>query len=263
MLPIEVAGYRLEAHEVENARYRAPIWFIHGLWTGAWCWRPFGSFLAHRGWEALALDLRGRPESRPAATGRIKIADYVEDVVAVAQARGGSAPILIGHDLGALVALVAAERIACRAVVALAPPFATAVLEPFREALAARRGLLRSRVPPPAIDAGEALERERLIDDSPRVARALVEGADVPARAAVPVLVVAGTDDPWLDPRALAAEAERRGFAFLERPARHWQLGGKGFERQADLIHRWLVRELGGELLQLTGFEDLDEESGD
>src|SRR5262245_29767914 len=140
MLPIEVAGYRVEAHEVENARYTAPIWLVHGLWTGAWCWRAFGSLLAHRGWESLAVDLRGRAESRPANLGRVSVRDYVDDVTTVLGERGGAAPILVGHDLGALVCLAAAERVPCRAIVALAPPFQAALRPAFRAALSARRG---------------------------------------------------------------------------------------------------------------------------
>ena len=259
MLPIELAGYRVEAHEVENARYTAPIWLVHGLWTGAWCWRPFGSFLAHRGWETLALDLRGRSESRPASLARVSLADYVDDVTSVLLARGGPAPILVGHGAGALVCLAAAERTACRAVVAMAPPFASALRPEFRTALAARRGFFRRLVPPPRVTDEEALERERLIADSPLVARALLAG-ESPVAANRRVLIVAGDDDPFLDSTVLAAEAARVGFAFVLRSARHWQLAGKGFERQVDLVHRWLVRELGGELLKLTGFEDLDEE---
>ena len=260
MLPIRVGSYRAEAHETENARYAAPLVFVHGLWVGGWCWRSFAGFLAHRGWEAIAPDLRGRPESRPASLRKTTLADYVEDVISIVEARGGITPILVGHGVGGLVALQAARRISCRAVVALAPPLPGAVRPALREILGRRAGWLDRRVPPPA-------DIERLgpvVTDSPRVATALVGGDVEIGPISIPVRVVGGERDDWVDPDALAAEAERRGWSHARRAAGHWDLSGRGFERQVDPIHRWLVRELGGELLRLSGFEDLEEdEEGD
>jgi pimeloyl-ACP methyl ester carboxylesterase len=248
MLPIRVGPYRAEAHQTENARYAAPLVFVHGLWVGGWCWRSFAGFLAHRGWEAIAPDLRGRPDSRPAALRKTTLADYVEDVVSIVEARGGITPILVGHAVGGLVALEAARRISCRAVVALAPPLPGAIRPALREILGRRAGWLDRRVPPPAEIEGLG----PVVTDSPRVATALVGGDFEVGPLSVPVRVV-----------AFAAEAERRGWSHARRAAGHWDLSGRGFERQVDPIHRWLVRELGGELLRLSGFEDLEEDEDD
>lgn len=260
MLPIRIGPYRAEAHETENARYGSPLFFVHGLWTGAWIWQPIAGYLAHRGWEAIALDLRGRPQSRSAALKSVGLADYVEDLVAMVHERGGAAPILVGHGVGGLVALLAAARVDCRALIALAPPLRGAVRPELAEALRRRIGWFDRRLPPPEIGADEGIDPERLIADSPRVAKAVLEGVSIQRCGGSRVLLVGGERDRLVDSDALASEASRQGWGFARRPAPHWGLAGRGYERQADIIHRWLVRELGDGLLRLTGFEDLDED---
>jgi pimeloyl-ACP methyl ester carboxylesterase len=81
-----------------------PLLFVHGAWHAAWCWdEHFLDFFADNGYRALALSLRGHggsPASKPLRT--ISIADYVEDVVAVAE-RLPTPPVVIGHSMGGFV----------------------------------------------------------------------------------------------------------------------------------------------------------------
>jgi len=81
-----------------------PLLFIHGAFTGAWCWEEhFLPFFAEAGYAAYAVSLSGHGHSR----GRdyldsLSIADYVADVVEAA-AGLPAPPVLIGHSMGGFV----------------------------------------------------------------------------------------------------------------------------------------------------------------
>ena len=86
------------------ASRNTPLLFVHGAFTGAWCWdEHFLSFFAEAGYAAHALSLSGHGRSR----GRehldsLSIADYVDDVLEVV-AGLPAPPVLIGHSMGGFV----------------------------------------------------------------------------------------------------------------------------------------------------------------
>lgn len=261
MFEIRIGPYRAEAYSPENARYTSRVLLVHGLWTGAWCWQHFGSFLAHRGWEVIAPDLRGRLGSRQARLEDVTFEDYVTDLIELISFETDAPPVVIGHDLGGMIAVAASLRVPCRAVVALSPPFPSAHTPAYGKMLRHSVGWLRRAVgQPPASLAEPELDSSRLQPDSGRVIRGLLRGEPAIERCGAPILVVAGERDPYLDTARLEAQARTLGSAFATRDAGHWGLHGSGFERHVDLVHRWLVREIGSPLLKLTGFEDLDDE---
>ncbi len=47
-------GVTVDVVRAESSRFRHPLLMLHGLWTGAWIWRDFAAYLAHRGWDAFA-----------------------------------------------------------------------------------------------------------------------------------------------------------------------------------------------------------------
>ena len=65
--------------------HETPLLFIHGAYTGAWCWDEY--FLAHfasLGYTSYAVSLSGHGKSRGRAyLDSFSIADYVEDVAEV------------------------------------------------------------------------------------------------------------------------------------------------------------------------------------
>jgi pimeloyl-ACP methyl ester carboxylesterase len=259
MLEVRIGDFHGESHPPENARYNARLVLVHGLWTAAWLWRHFASFLAHRGWEVVAADLRGRPQSRPARIARVTFSDYFADLTDILSTDEPPA-VVIGHDVGGLLALEAAANLPVRAAVALAPPLPGSLTEEFRRVLRRGGGVLRRALPPPdALTPDAAIDAAHLRPDSRRVARALLAGELSPARPVVPAAIVAGLRDAWIDAGALEEWAGRIGAAFLTRDAAHYGLAMRGFERQVDAIHRWLVSVLGADLLKLTGSEDLEE----
>ncbi|HYN31690.1 MAG TPA: alpha/beta hydrolase [Ilumatobacteraceae bacterium] len=79
----------------------------HGITSNAWAWDPVAHQLAGAV-ELVALDLRGRGRSF-GAPGPFGIRQHADDVAAVIAQLGAPTPI-VGHSMGAFVALMAAER---------------------------------------------------------------------------------------------------------------------------------------------------------
>jgi len=84
------------------------IVFIHGVLNDHSVWILQSRYLAHHGWNVLAVDLPGhcRSGGEPPATVEAA-ADFV---VALLDAAGLAQAVLVGHSFGALVALEAAAR---------------------------------------------------------------------------------------------------------------------------------------------------------
>jgi pimeloyl-ACP methyl ester carboxylesterase len=96
MLEVIEKGSVSELHPV-------PLLFVHGAWHAAWCWdEHFLGFFADKGYRALAVSLRGHGSSPAAKLRACSIADYVEDVSAVADGLP-KGPVVIGHSLGGFV----------------------------------------------------------------------------------------------------------------------------------------------------------------
>jgi non-heme chloroperoxidase len=115
----------LLSYEPRGRRAAAPLLFVHGAFTAAWCWAEhFLPFFAERGFAAHALSLRGHGTS----AGRQQldwhsINDYVDDV-AETVGRLGASPVLVGHSMGGLVVQKYLERASVPAAVLMAsvPP---------------------------------------------------------------------------------------------------------------------------------------------
>jgi pimeloyl-ACP methyl ester carboxylesterase len=246
MLPAEI-------QHAEGARYRATLVLVPALWAGPASWRAFATYLGHRGWESHLVDVR-RVEGFDARAAAV--ADYA--------ARLASPAVLLGHDVGAAVALSAAGRVRVAALVLVAPVLPGTA--------AARRGALAPRdvfrvalgrpVPPPegppaALRLGELPAAVRaqvaatFAAEPGAVVRAVVRRRAALLPVGAPTLVVGGARDPLLssgDAAALAAAlgAEQR---TLE-DAAHWPLAGAGWAEAVGAVHRWIVGALGEPLLE-------------
>ncbi|OUD12274.1 alpha/beta hydrolase [Thioflexithrix psekupsensis] len=85
-----------------NKKNNPPLLFIHGAFSGAWCWEEyFLPYCAAQGYPAYAVSLRGHGRSE-GTLWSASLADYVEDVVSTI-AQLGQLPVLIGHSMGGMV----------------------------------------------------------------------------------------------------------------------------------------------------------------
>ncbi|GGJ03607.1 alpha/beta hydrolase [Neoroseomonas lacus] len=194
---------------------------IPGGYHGAWCFAAWMAIFTEAGIAAAALETRGKGSLATAAEPATGIEDYATDAVAAAMALGGPV-VLLGHSLGALIAMRAAmrlPRVAGLLLVAPSPPGNMpgvaavptvpegALIPPPAEALAVTRFLGGER------PAGLAGYLAALSPESPRALndryalRVLVD----PARfATIPSLVVeAGRDDAERHPAGQDAAISR------------------------------------------------------
>jgi 2-(acetamidomethylene)succinate hydrolase len=86
-----------------------PVLFLHGLSGVAEVWGPTIDALQRESIHAFAMDQRGHGHSPKPASG-YAIGDYVRDAMAVVEGLGIAPVRLVGHSMGARVALVLAAR---------------------------------------------------------------------------------------------------------------------------------------------------------
>ncbi|HEY5630408.1 MAG TPA: alpha/beta fold hydrolase [Candidatus Limnocylindrales bacterium] len=102
-------GVYIESWLPERRSRRKPLLFIHGELAGSWAWERYLGYFAGRGWEGHALNLRNHFWSQVAEPEELSFESYVEDVGA-AMERVGSNVVVVGHGMGGLLAMKAAER---------------------------------------------------------------------------------------------------------------------------------------------------------
>jgi pimeloyl-ACP methyl ester carboxylesterase len=257
-------GDLLVDHAVPSGRRRpAALLFVHGMWSGSWLFARALELAAQAGWEAWALNLRGHYGSRPVADlGRVRLADYAQDVTDVLEKIGPS--IVAGYSMGGLVAQMVASRpevraavfmvsAAPRGIVTLRWPvirrmarYAGAILSsrPFRLDDADAVALLLNRVSP----GQRAALLARFVDESGRVARELafrppaVEAARVRGRT----LVVAASEDLITPPAVERRIARKYGSDYLEAQGHgHLWIVEEGGDATLEQVLGWMERAAG------------------
>lgn len=108
-LEIAERGLYLESWLPERRSRRRPLLFLHGELGGSWLWERYLGYFAGRGWEGHALNLRNHFWSQPADPATLSFDSYTDDVVAAIE-RFGPSVVLVGHGMGGLLGLKAAER---------------------------------------------------------------------------------------------------------------------------------------------------------
>jgi pimeloyl-ACP methyl ester carboxylesterase len=97
-----------------------PVVLVHGWCCDRTYLAPQHEHLAASR-AVAALDLRGHGRSEATDAAGFTIGDFADDVATVAASAGLDQPVVIGHSLGALVALECAARGFARAAVMLDP----------------------------------------------------------------------------------------------------------------------------------------------
>ena len=69
----------------QKMKFKHPLLFLHGAFSGAWCWREnYLDYFASQGFECLALSLRGHGESKSHnPLDQLSPKDYQEDLFSV------------------------------------------------------------------------------------------------------------------------------------------------------------------------------------
>lgn len=106
--PIQFEGFegvRLAGEAWGDARNR-PVMLLHGGGQTRYAWGGTARVLAHAGWYAVSLDLRGHGDSAWAAEGNYDIDAFAADAAAVATTFE-MRPVVVGASLGGIASLIA------------------------------------------------------------------------------------------------------------------------------------------------------------
>ncbi len=122
-------GLYIESWLPERRSRRKPLLFVHGELGGSWAWERFLNYFAGRGWEGHALNLRNHHWSQTADPAELSFESFVDDVGAAID-RLGPNTVAVGHGMGGLLALKAAERHPVSGLVLIAPEAPGDVREP-------------------------------------------------------------------------------------------------------------------------------------
>lgn len=87
---------------------RPALIFVHGAGMDHTVWSMQARYFAHHGFAVLSLDLPGHGRSEGPAPDTVP--GYADWLAAVVEASGARDPHLVGHSLGALIALSLAAR---------------------------------------------------------------------------------------------------------------------------------------------------------
>lgn len=97
-----IAG-NTKLHYVQWGEQGAPVLCIHGITANAFCFQAIADELASD-YRVFAYDLRGRGDSDKPKEG-YSVPIHVSDLAALIDELGLERPVLIGHSLGAMIAL--------------------------------------------------------------------------------------------------------------------------------------------------------------
>jgi pimeloyl-ACP methyl ester carboxylesterase len=102
-------GLYIESWLPERRSRRKPLLYVHGELAGSWVWERFLAWFAGRGWEGHALNLRNHYWSETADPTDLTFDSYADDVAAALE-RLGPNSVAVGHGMGGLLVMKAAER---------------------------------------------------------------------------------------------------------------------------------------------------------
>jgi len=94
------------------------IVFIHMSWGGSWAFKYYMKFFVSAGYSCHAIDLRGHGNSGGTVEGST-MQNYVEDVRTVVTELKLSNPVIIGHSMGGLIALMYSSQHGSAATISL------------------------------------------------------------------------------------------------------------------------------------------------
>lgn len=245
----------IEVTGAESPKFTAPLLLLHGLWCTAEVWRRWTGFLAHRGWTCHAVAMRS-DAGAPADWAEYQ--QRVANVIVTFEVT----PVVIGHDLGGLLALRAAPR--ARAVVALAPHLPRSLRgKPATDLIATpglpfrlwQRSLALPRRRRRQVLGDPQLQR---VSEPLTLIRSLMQDDRTIDPTSTPTLLVIGGRDPFVARASVEQVAKQIGAAILiAETAGHALPVEPGWEQRVNDVHRWLIKTLGDPLLALR--EDSEE----
>ena len=224
--------------------------FIHGVLNDHSVWILQTRYLAHHGWNVLAVDLPGHCRSAGAPPATVE--EAADFILALMDAAVLDEAVLVGHSFGSLIALEAAsrapERVSQLVLVGTAFPMkvspallASSLTEPMK-ALEMVNIFSRSTLAPPpsalgpgtwVYGASMALGRRVLASNTQvnlfhtgfKACDSYVHGEEAMAKVTCPVLFLLGNVDQMTPPKAAQGLIQKARHAkVVQLPGGHHQM---------------------------------------
>ncbi|CAM3592883.1 alpha/beta hydrolase [Parendozoicomonas haliclonae] len=245
---------------------KPPIVFLHGMWCTPAVWHRLSHYFAERGYEVHMPALRHHEAGSQdlAALGQTSIRDYLDDLDTFLNGFE-QRPVLIGHSMGGLLALLLASR-GCASQTILLSPAAPAGLVALRmsvirtfAAVLSRWGFWKTamKLSPKAANYGlfnrlpdeaRPSHYQDMVFESGRAASEIAfwyldrQSATKPnGQPDCPMLVMAGKHDR-ITPASVCQEVADKyqaDFLLLDDHA-HWLISEPGWEKVAEQCEIWL-----------------------
>jgi pimeloyl-ACP methyl ester carboxylesterase len=100
---------------------RPPLLFIHGAFGQAAHFEPWLDYFRQAGFRGKAISLPGHGPSDPEALKKLRLGDYLAAAGEAAR-KFGTPPVIVGHSLGGLIAMMLAAEGECAGAVLVAAP---------------------------------------------------------------------------------------------------------------------------------------------
>ncbi|MGP8250020.1 MAG: alpha/beta hydrolase [Candidatus Dormibacteria bacterium] len=256
--PTTVAGLPAIHAPACGPRRDLTVLLVHGAMCDHTFFNSWVGWFSAAGFDAYAVSRRGRQRKPPINSRGVTFSDFLEDTVSAAHQLPHPL-LLVGHSLGGILALKAAEQRACEALVLLAPipprgilPLVrlrqlppqlaqlTTVLTggTFYPSLRQTSTMFMGRIP--AAQRWE-LYRRYTPDSGLALRSTYIPGIAVdPALLTIPLLCLVGEEDATIPPRSVAQIARRYGGVFRSLPGHaHELVGEPGWEEVAAMIAAW------------------------
>ncbi len=154
---------------------RPDIVFVHGAFCGGWSFDVFRTPFEAAGYCCHAPDLRGHnPRAARQSVGGVSMGDYARDLAELA-ASLERPPVLVGHSLGGLAAMMAAARVPLAGLGLLAPcaPWGIAGAS-FGEAISATAIMAMGPFPSQAVEPDYSVAEHYSLNRIPPADRRLI-----------------------------------------------------------------------------------------
>jgi len=261
--PTTIAGLPAIFAPARGSRKQHTILFAHGLMCDHTFFDSWVSWFSAAGFDAYAVSRRGRQGKPPIDSRGVTFSDFLEDTCNPAQQLPHPL-LLIGHSLGGILALKAAEQNVCEALVLLAPVPPRGILPlvgprqlppqlaqlttvltggTFYPSLRQATAMFMGRIP--AARRWD-LYRRYTPDSGLALRSTYLPGISVePARVTIPLLCVVGAEDATIPPRSVGQLAKRYGGECRNLPGHaHELVAEPGWEEVASIVAAWADRIL-------------------
>lgn len=232
--------------------------FCHGMMCDHTFFSGWLAHFARLGFDSFAVSRRGRRGEPPVGGRGVSFEEFLDDTLEAAAALPHPL-LLVGHSMGGLLCLKAAEQGACEQLALLAPLpprgiFSLPKLGQLPPQLAQLRSVLAGGIFHPRRRQAEAMFMGRIPasrrgdlygrytpDSALALRSAYLPGIPVDReRIRVPLLCLTGEEDAAVSPGSVARVARRYGGELHRLPDHaHELVAEPGWEEIADLIARW------------------------